>query len=126
LPGGHRLRRRARPSPPWSRWPRSAIRTPSQRASPLSLAPLALDRFRGCALLLHGTGDPVIPWTESLRLYRAFAPGHARLHLIEGLNHVDAGGLGAGGRLAALEAARELLALRDGGNPCGAEPRRPS
>lgn len=96
------------------------------RLSALSLAPLALDRFRGCALLLHGTGDPVIPWTESLRLYRAFAPGHARLHLIEGLNHVDAGGLGAGGRLAALEAARELLALRDGGNPCGAEPRRPS
>ncbi|MCX7684160.1 MAG: lysophospholipase [Acetobacteraceae bacterium] len=90
-----------------------------ERLSALSLAPLPLARFRGCALLLHGTRDPLIPWTESLRLYRAFAPGHARLHLIEGLNHVDAGGLGPGGRLAALEAARELLALRDGGNPCG-------
>ena len=88
------------------------------RLSALSLVPLPLAAFRGCALLLHGLGDPVIPWTESLRLYRAFAPGHARLHLIEGLNHVDAGGLGLGGRLAALEAARELLALRDGGNPC--------
>jgi dienelactone hydrolase len=90
------------------------------RLSALSLAPLPLDAFRGCALLLHGTRDPVIPWTESLRLSRAFAPGHARLHLIEGLDHVDAGGLGAGGRLAALEAARELLALRDGANPCAA------
>jgi dienelactone hydrolase len=90
------------------------------RLAALSLAPLPLDGFRGCALLLHGTRDPVIPWTESLRLFRAFAPGHARLHLIEGLNHVDAGGLGPGGRLAALEAARELLALRDGGNPCAA------
>lgn len=90
------------------------------RVFALSLAPLPLERFRGCALLLHGTRDPVIPWTESLRLSRAFAPGHARLHLIEGLNHVDAGGLGLGGRLAALEAARELLLLRDGGNPCAA------
>lgn len=90
------------------------------RLSALSLVPLPLGAFRGCALLLHGTRDPVIPWTESLRLYRAFAPGHARLHLIEGLDHVDAGALGLGGRLAALEAARELLALRDGANPCAA------
>jgi pimeloyl-ACP methyl ester carboxylesterase len=85
------------------------------RIAALSLAPLPLEHFRGCALLLHGTRDPVIPWTESLRLYRALSPGHARLHLIEGLDHVDAGGLGLGGRLAALEAAREVLALRDGG-----------
>lgn len=92
------------------------------RISALSLASLPLERFRGCALLLHGTRDPVIPWTESLRLYRAFSPGHARLHLIEGLDHVDAGGLGLGGRLAALEAAREVPMLRDGGNPCGEGP----
>lgn len=95
------------------------------RLSALSLVPLPLSAFRGCALLLHGTRDPVIPWTESLRLSRDLAPGHARLHLIEGLNHVDAVGLGPGGRLAALGAARDLLELRDGANPCAADHHTP-
>ena len=50
------------------------------------LAPLA-----ATLILVHGKGDPIIPYTESMRLARA-AP-HAQLTLVNGLSHVTLGGL---------------------------------
>lgn len=84
----------------------------------LSLADAALARLEVCAILVHGTADPVIPWTESLRLAQALP--RARLHLVPALDHVDPRGLGFAGRLALLQAAEDLLAARDGADPCAA------
>ncbi|GIX08353.1 S9 family peptidase [Elioraea sp.] len=84
----------------------------------LSLADAALGGLRVCAILVHGTADPVIPWTESVRLARALP--RARLHLVPELDHVDPRGLAFAGRLALLQAAEDLLAARDGADPCGA------
>lgn len=82
----------------------------------LSLADAALGRFGRCAILVHGTADPVIPWTESVRLARRLP--HVRLHLVPGLDHVDPAGLSLPARLALLQAAGDLLAARDGADPC--------
>ncbi|WP_202614918.1 S9 family peptidase, partial [Elioraea sp. Yellowstone] len=84
----------------------------------LSLADAPLGGLRVCAILVHGTADPVIPWTESVRLARALP--RARLHLVPELDHVDPRGLAFAGRLALLQAAEDLLAARDGADPCGA------
>lgn len=82
----------------------------------LNLADAALGGLAACALLVHGTRDPVIPWTESVRLARALK--RARLHLVPGLDHVDPAGLSFAGRLALLQAAEDLLAARDGADVC--------
>ncbi|MNT39497.1 hypothetical protein D3C72_1757450 [compost metagenome] len=50
------------------------------------LAPLS-----ATLILVHGKGDPVIPYTESMRLARA-AP-HSQLYLVNALSHVDLGGV---------------------------------
>ena len=42
-------------------------------------------------ILVHGKRDPVIPYTESMRLDQA-AP-HAQLYLVNALSHVDLGGI---------------------------------
>lgn len=82
----------------------------------LSLADAALGGLGVCAILVHGTADPVIPWTESVRLAQALP--RARLHLVPELDHVDPAGLSFAGRLALLQAAEDLLAARDGADPC--------
>jgi pimeloyl-ACP methyl ester carboxylesterase len=82
----------------------------------LSLADAPLSALDVCVILVHGTADPVIPWTESVRLARALP--RRRLHLVAGLDHVDPGGLSFAGRLALLQAAEDLLAARDGADPC--------
>jgi pimeloyl-ACP methyl ester carboxylesterase len=84
----------------------------------LNLADSALGGLGVCAILVHGTRDPVIPWTESLRLARALP--RARLHLVPDLDHVDPRGLSFPGRLALLQAAEDLLAARDGADVCAA------
>ena len=40
-------------------------------------------------LLLHGRGDNIIPYTESIALAGAVPPDRSRLFIIEGLAHVD-------------------------------------
>lgn len=50
------------------------------------LAPLSAN-----LILVHGKGDPIIPYTESMRLARA-AP-HTQLYLVNALSHVDLKGL---------------------------------
>lgn len=85
----------------------------------LNLADSALGGLGVCAILVHGTRDPVIPWTESLRLARALP--RVRLHLVPDLDHVDPRGLSFPGRLALLQAAEDLLAAREGVDVCAAD-----
>lgn len=47
--------------------------------------------LRAQVILVHGKEDPVIPYTESVRLAEALP--HARLYLVNGLMHVDFGKL---------------------------------
>ena len=48
-----------------------------------------LSGLKARLLLLHGRGDNVIPYTQSLSLAKAVGPDKARLFLIDGLAHVD-------------------------------------
>lgn len=90
----------------------------------LTLTPERLSGFRPCAILVHGEDDPIVPWSESARLAAMLGP-RAVLHRIPGLDHVDPRGLSLPGRLAMLRAGRDLLAARDGADPCAAA-RQPS
>ncbi|MEN8213823.1 MAG: alpha/beta hydrolase [Pseudomonadota bacterium] len=55
----------------------------------LNVANKNLSRLRAKLILLHGTDDPIIPFSESVALARAVAPEQAELFLIDGLAHVD-------------------------------------
>jgi hypothetical protein len=83
----------------------------------LTLNATRLAGFSPCAILVHGEADPVIPWTESARL-AAQLGSRAVLHVVPGLDHIDPRGLDLTGRLALLAAGRDLLAARDGMDPC--------
>lgn len=83
----------------------------------LTLTPERLAGVAACAILVHGEEDPIVPPSESRRL-AALLGDRAVLHVIPGLDHIDPRGLSLGGRLAMLEAARHLLAARDGRDPC--------
>jgi acetyl esterase/lipase len=48
-----------------------------------------LSRLRANVILLHGRGDNLIPFTESIALADALPAGQAQLFLIDGLAHVD-------------------------------------
>jgi acetyl esterase/lipase len=48
-----------------------------------------LSRTRADVILLHGRGDNLIPYTESIAIASALAEGQAKLFVIEGLAHVD-------------------------------------
>jgi dienelactone hydrolase len=49
----------------------------------------ALAAMRADVILLHGRGDNLIPYTESIALAAALPAGRSRLFLIDGLAHVD-------------------------------------
>jgi len=66
-------------------------------------------------VLIHGAGDPVIPASESEALAAALGPERSRLHLVDGLGHVEPGDVGPAGSLTLLRATYRVLALRDGG-----------
>lgn len=56
----------------------------------LSVSRRDFARLRARLILLHGMNDPLIPYTESVALAEAAAPGQARLWLIRRvLGHVD-------------------------------------
>ena len=40
-------------------------------------------------ILIHGRGDNIIPYTESIALAQALTPGRVALFLIDGFTHVD-------------------------------------
>ncbi|MEQ8345612.1 MAG: hypothetical protein RIB84_17525 [Sneathiellaceae bacterium] len=70
-------------------------------------------------ILVHGRHDRIIPHGQSLALAAAMrgADGESRaeLHLVDGIGHVDAGGMTLGDGLVLAEAVYSLLALRDEG-----------
>jgi len=55
----------------------------------LNLVRQDLSRLRARLILLHGTDDAIIPYSESIALAAAAPPGRAELFLIGGLAHVD-------------------------------------
>ena len=55
----------------------------------LNPAEQPMNRLRGQLLLLHGRGDNIIPYTESVALAESVPAGHAELFIIDGLAHVD-------------------------------------
>ncbi|MFP4270031.1 MAG: hypothetical protein ACLFTL_05640, partial [Alphaproteobacteria bacterium] len=65
-------------------------------------------------VLLHGTGDPVIPASESAALAAALGPERSRLYLVDGLGHIEPGDVGPAGSLTLLRATYRVLTLRDG------------
>jgi fermentation-respiration switch protein FrsA (DUF1100 family) len=48
-----------------------------------------LSHFSAQAILIHGRGDTMIPYTESMALARALPPERVQLFLTEGFAHVD-------------------------------------
>jgi alpha-beta hydrolase superfamily lysophospholipase len=48
-----------------------------------------LSRLRADVILLHGRGDNLIPYTESIALAAALPESQVQLFLIDGLAHVD-------------------------------------
>lgn len=96
----------------------NALPTVMQRSlEALTLTPDRLAGFAPCAILVHGEEDPIVPPSESRRL-AAMLGDRVVLHVIPGLDHIDPRGLSLSGRLAMLEAGRDLLAARDGSDPC--------
>ncbi len=55
----------------------------------LNLANKDLSRLQARLILLHGTDDAIIPYTESIALAAAAPTGRSELFLIDGLAHVD-------------------------------------
>ncbi len=78
----------------------------------LNLARQDLSRLRAKLILLHGTDDAIIPYSESIALAAAVSPGQAELFLIDGLAHVDAQPFELDHR-AMWRAIRALLKQRD-------------
>lgn len=68
-------------------------------------------------VLIHGRGDTIIPYTESLALAGAVLGPDGRprteLHLVDGIGHVEAGGITFGDALVLADAIYSLLSLRD-------------
>lgn len=68
-------------------------------------------------ILVHGRNDPIIPYTESLALAGAVrgpdGSPRAELHLVDGIGHVEAGGMTFDDARVLAEAVYSLLAHRD-------------
>ena len=77
----------------------------------LNLANKDLSRLQAQLILLHGTDDDIIPYTESLALAAAVPPGRSDLFLIDGLAHVDSRPVGLD-RQAMWRAIHAVLAQR--------------
>ncbi|MBT8112449.1 MAG: lysophospholipase, partial [Gammaproteobacteria bacterium] len=55
----------------------------------LNLSNKDLTKLKAKLILLHGTDDDIIPYTESIALSRVVAEGQSEVFLIDGLAHVD-------------------------------------
>ena len=79
----------------------------------LDLSTLDLADLEADLILIHGRNDPLVPYTESLRLAEIAGPEQSRLYLLEDLQHVDIGFPGAEDFATLLSAAYRLLAYRE-------------
>jgi pimeloyl-ACP methyl ester carboxylesterase len=77
----------------------------------LNLSNKDLSRLHARLILLHGTDDAIIPYTESMALAAAAPAGQSELFLIKGLAHVDVRPVGLD-RRALWRAIGALLAQR--------------
>lgn len=77
----------------------------------LNLATRDLSLLEARLILLHGTDDSIIPYTESQALAAALPPGRSELFLIDGLAHVNVRPFGLD-RRAMWRAIGSLLAQR--------------
>ena len=77
----------------------------------LNLANKDLSRLQAQLILLHGTDDDIIPYTESVALAAVVPPGRSDLFLIDGLAHVDSRPVGLD-RQAMWRAIHAVLAQR--------------
>ena len=75
-----------------------------------------LESLRARLLLVHGTDDAVVPYSESLDLARRLGPARASLTVVDGLGPVDPD-FSLADRLALWDMAIELLELRDASRP---------
>ncbi|MFC4350173.1 hypothetical protein ACFOW6_01315 [Fodinicurvata halophila] len=80
----------------------------------LSLAGKDLGTVDFPVLLLHGRDDPVIPYSESLRLAEALPEGTAEVTLTEGLMHVEMADSRISDGIRLYDLTVRLLELRDG------------
>jgi pimeloyl-ACP methyl ester carboxylesterase len=74
-----------------------------------------LSRLDTDFLLIHDADDRTIPAAQSLAFAAAIAPGHAKLYLVEGLDHAQVKTLGIADVLTLFGAIYEYLRLRDEG-----------
>ena len=79
----------------------------------LTLVNKPLSTLGARLILLHGSDDTIIPYTQSAALAAAVRPGQADLFIIDGLAHVDVHPLGLD-RDSAWRAVSTLLAQRAG------------
>jgi pimeloyl-ACP methyl ester carboxylesterase len=73
---------------------------------------LDLSQLKARLILVHGLGDDIIPYVESLGLHRAAPAGQSRLYRVKGLNHVTMGKPGLLDVLQMLSAVTALLRER--------------
>ena len=81
--------------------------------SDLTLAGKPLGRLRAKLILVHGRSDTIIPYTQSVELAQAVAPGQARLFLLDGFGHASLKHLSLTDRLRLWRAVNLLLAERN-------------
>ena len=76
----------------------------------LSLRGRDLSRLNRRLILVHGRGDPLIPYSQSMALARA-VPG-SELFLIDGFSHITPEGVGWAGQLQLVDAIQAVLERR--------------
>ena len=60
-----------------------------QEIDGLNLALYDLSRLRGHLILIHGRGDPMVPYSESLSLAASASGARVSLFLIDDIGHVE-------------------------------------
>ena len=83
------------------------IRRAFARLSPRNMT---LPRLAGRLILIHGSEDTLVPYTESIAL--AHAACRADLFIVEGFSHIDPRSVGLAGRLTLIDAVQAVLARR--------------
>jgi pimeloyl-ACP methyl ester carboxylesterase len=79
----------------------------------LDLSRQDLAQLPGEIRLLHGRGDPIIPFTQSQRLQAELPAARTQLYLTDGLVHADLQGVSLGDAASLLDLTYDLLSWRD-------------